>query len=222
MVFAKSNKVKKMKIWAWHQRTGEIHVPRILGLRLGSDENGGSHDGNILMTPCSGSDYSDTWCCGTSNDCCGTDSEVHIPSNIYQAASSTSASVTSLPSASHTSTSNPTSTSAQSTSTSTSAPSNDSSSGLSEGGKAGVGVGVGVGGCAILAVLFFFLNRRRKQKTVVSQTTPFTPIVGQHEIPVAHAYEKPAGLEDQRFEKPASVPDQRFELPSESAARTRP
>lgn len=174
------------------------------------------------MTPCSGTDYSDTWCCGNSDDCCGSDNEVHVPSNIYKVASSSSADSWTPNSASSTTTSISAGTSAQSTSsstspTSTSTPSDDKSSGLSEGGKAGVGVGVGVGGCAILAALVFFLNRHRKQKKMASQT----PLVGQHEPPVARVYEKPAGLEDQRFEAPASVPDQRFELPGESATGVR-
>lgn len=152
------------------------------------------------MTPCSDSDYSDTWCCGDSTDCCGTDREVRVPSNIYNTASSTPASTST--SASQTTTRKPTRTSAQSTSTSTSTSSGDSSSGLSEGGKAGVGVGVGVGGCAILAVLFFFFNRRRKQKRRTPQVAPYVPGDGRQELPIARSHEKPAGLEDQRFELP--------------------
>lgn len=157
------------------------------------------------MTPCDDSDYSATWCCGTTKDCCDTDDAVRISRNIYEPAYSSSDSASaSAPTSTSTSTS-----SSSSTSTSTSTPIHraassspaSSSSGLSTGGKAGVGVGVGVGGCAIIGlVVFFFLRRRRRNNPANQEGTAYR---GPVSASMPHAgHEKPAGLQDSRFELP--------------------
>lgn len=164
-----------------------------------NEGNGGSYTGNTLMTPCDGTDYSETWCCGDDTMCCGSGNEVHIPKNIYPAEPK-SAIFTSSSSA-------PTS---PNTPTSSSDPqsSSESSAGLSTGAKAGIGVGVGVGGCAIIALLAFFFLRRRRREDNAAAAIPATAAVpatnagmGQkpQELELAHAQEKPA---DSRHELP--------------------
>lgn len=153
------------------------------------------------MTPCEDSDYSATWCCGTTTDCCGTDDAVHVPRNIYEPISSRS-----VP----TSTSTSTSSSSSSTSISTSTPTSthpatssspaSSSSGLSTGGKVGVGVGVGVGGCAIIGLVVSFLLRRRRRNNAARQEGMVYPGPALPQTQPQASHEKPAGLQDSRFE----------------------
>ncbi|KAJ5248778.1 hypothetical protein N7468_000229 [Penicillium chermesinum] len=105
----------------------------------------GISNGTIRMTPCDGTKTSTYWCCGDSDDCCGTADQVKIDPTF---ASSTAAT---------------TSLSATSTSTSTSDQPIFISSGLSVGAKAGIGVGVGVGVIVVAILVIALVMRRRKR-----------------------------------------------------------
>lgn len=150
-----------------------------------TDENG-----NSIMTPCNSTagDYSQTWCCGNTRNCCEGDSDSHpiytLATNIYSISSTSS------------STSVPFVTATQNASTPTpnsaSTPENKSSN-LSTGEKAGVGIGVSIGAIALLAGGLVFFLRWRK-----SRADP------RAELPASQSavYEKPARAQDTRFELP--------------------
>ncbi|KAL2828182.1 hypothetical protein BDW59DRAFT_159775 [Aspergillus cavernicola] len=166
---------------------------------------------NSRITPCDGTDTSETWCCGTDTSCCGTDDEIHVPSDIYTSSTSTPTSTSTSTSTSTTQTS-----ADSSTSTPTSAPESESeqSDTLSDSAKAGVGVGVAVGAVAIVASVVFFLLRRRKTKAAAgaAMSSAYSPTTqplasssgGLHELDQAQVptYEKPAGVQDSRYELP--------------------
>lgn len=141
------------------------------------------------MTPCDGTDYSKMWCCGTSTECCGTNDQVPVPTDIYFTPTFTSVISTSN--------SEPTGTNAN-----LSSGKDSSVQSLSTGGKAGVGIGVAVGAIAIIGLLVFFLRQKRKSKTVARVFHP-RELLGSNtaqELEMTRVHEKPAGAQDSRHE----------------------
>lgn len=155
------------------------------------------------MTSCDGTDYSETWCCGASNECCGTDAAITIPANIYVSPSLSPSSSTSP---------SPTSPPATTSSGSGAEPSPEQSpesSGLSTGAKAGIGVGVAAGVIVVLGFFAFFVIQRRRKKAAIAAGTfggsaglGAVPGVPQ-ELPQTAVYEKPADKPNTRYELPA-------------------
>ncbi|KAL4954130.1 hypothetical protein BDW69DRAFT_183810 [Aspergillus filifer] len=103
--------------------------------------SGGDYAGNTAqVTPFDGTDNSTEWCCGTSTDCCGTNSAMTIAPVLaalsFSTASATSSSITSTQASSPTPNADDTSSTSYSPSQTTTF---SSSSGLSTGAKAGIG-----------------------------------------------------------------------------------
>jgi hypothetical protein len=114
-------------------------------------------NGHAPMTPCDGTAESETWCCGYTTDCCGTDDEINIAS-LLDTTSSVSSSSTPTPTPSR----SQDSAVDQPTQTPETPPPPPS---LSTGAKAGIGVGAGAGGVLVIGVLvLLFLRRRRQQR----------------------------------------------------------
>lgn len=164
--------------------------------------------GNAIMTPCDGTDYSETWCCGETTDCCGTGDEIIIPTNIYVSSSLTPTSTSTSES--------PTSTAATTSSDSTATPSSEQSpapSGLSTGSKAGIGVGVAAGVIIVLGFFAFFVIHRRRKKAVISPGTTLDPSAQPGAVPgVSRELEQTAV-----YETPADKQNTRYELPAQAS-----
>lgn len=125
------------------------------------------------MTPCDGTDYSDTWCCGGTTDCCGTDAEITVPANIYESSSTPASTPTST---SISTSASLTSTEASRTSGAGAIPPSEqpsASTGLSSGAKAGIGVGVAAGVIIVIGLLAFFVIQRRRKKAGIASGTMF-------------------------------------------------
>ncbi|KAF2872363.1 hypothetical protein BDV95DRAFT_593749 [Massariosphaeria phaeospora] len=128
--------------------------------------------GGAEMTPCNGNETSETWCCGTNTDCCGTKDEVRLPviMGLSSSSSSSIAVSTSTPSTSLGSTG---------TSTPTAAPLAESPrveqrASLGAGAIAGIAVSVTIAALAILALLI--LGRRwRRRKAALNEPAEGTP-----------------------------------------------
>lgn len=90
-------------------------------------------DGNAQITPCDGTPDSETWCCGSTTDCCSGEHAITLAQKLGSRGSSNSSSTASR------------------------------DSGLSNGTKAGIGVGVSVGVIALMTFLFFVRRAERKR-----------------------------------------------------------
>lgn len=114
------------------------------------------------MTPCDGTNSSQTWCCGGSTACCGNPALKPITlARAFGVSSSATASRTI--STRTTSTRAPAfTTRASDTSSSSSAPENNGG-GLSTGAKAGIGVGVPLGLAALVGALLLGIRWYRKR-----------------------------------------------------------
>ncbi|KAL4781974.1 hypothetical protein BJX76DRAFT_369473 [Aspergillus varians] len=199
-------KVKGTPSGYWRDMCSISSWPDVGCLNVCTDDGDIDDAGNAPMTPCDGTDYSETWCCGQTTDCCGTDEEVTIPTNIYVS--------TSTPNSTSTSTSaSLTSTQATTSSSSTTTPSSEqsqTSSGLSSGSKAGIGVGVAAGVIVVVGFFSFLVMRRRRKRAVIASGTRLDgsaqpgagPDVPQ-ELEPTPVYEKPADKQNTRYELPA-------------------
>lgn len=104
------------------------------------------------MTPCDGTNTSETWCCGGTPACCNGPNAVNLASVLQSSTTS----------GYHT-----TSTSVGGTGASTPGSSTDLKPGLSKGAKVGIGVGAAIGGVACLALVgFFYVKFRRLERRV--------------------------------------------------------
>ncbi|PGH10737.1 hypothetical protein AJ79_05328 [Helicocarpus griseus UAMH5409] len=185
----------------------------------------GELEGGIAyLTPCTVNRGSETWCCGNSTDCCGTDREIRLTENIYTKEDPLFATFTSsTPSSTQqsSSTSNPPQASSSQTNLPTASanpPPPPPSSGLSTGAKAGIGIGAALGGSAVIGFLvLFFLRRKRREEAASSAAiekdgkgldmgvpkheAPNTE--RPHELPPTMIHEKPAQSQDIMHELPA-------------------
>ncbi|KAJ5267474.1 hypothetical protein N7478_003811 [Penicillium angulare] len=159
--------------------------------------------GNSQMTPCDGTDYSETWCCGDTHDCCEMGDEVFVPLDIYATSASTTTTLFPL-----TPTKIMTKPTPKISSTMTLSaldhPSSesDSSRNLSIDEKVGVGVGVSIGVIAIAGATTFFIRRpsgKRAASVDAPMENPQIPPKIQESNTTA-IYEKPAGDHDTRHE----------------------
>ncbi|KAL2834812.1 hypothetical protein BJY01DRAFT_259393 [Aspergillus pseudoustus] len=196
----------------WRDGCSISSWPDVGCLKVCTGDNQIDELGNASMTPCDGTDYSETWCCGTTTDCCGTDAEITVPANIYVASTSASTSTstsTSISTNTSSTTSNVESTPTESAASHTHTSSSDeshSSSGLSGGSKAGIGVGVAAGVIALVGALsFFVLRRRRRNAATPPEISLYQPVQSQKaagtpdlQAPVVH--EKPADKQHTRYE----------------------
>ncbi|KAL5040803.1 hypothetical protein BDW71DRAFT_193068 [Aspergillus fruticulosus] len=201
-------KVKGSPTSYWRDMCSISSWPDVGCLKACTDDAVIDELGNAVMTPCDGTDYSKTWCCGQTTDCCGTDEEITVRANIY-VSTSTPTSTSTLTSTNPSLASTPATTSSGSTATPSSEQSQETS-GLSSGAKAGIGVGVAAGAIAVVGFFSFFVIRRRRKRAVIASKATSDGSVQPNAVP-----EVPQEFEQNPVcEMPVDNQNTRYELPA--------
>ncbi|OJJ01398.1 hypothetical protein ASPVEDRAFT_82924 [Aspergillus versicolor CBS 583.65] len=199
----------------WRDMCSISSWPEVGCLKICTSDAVVDESGNALMTPCDGTDYSETWCCGPTTDCCGNSDEITLPADIYASSSTPTPTPTSETSTSESRTSTSATTSSDSTATPSSeqSPASSESSGLSSGSKAGIGVGVAAGVIIGLGFFAFFLIQRRRKRAAIAPGATFDGSARRGAAPGA-----PQELEQSAvYETPADKQNTRYELPTQQS-----